>query len=320
MGKESDLFEVKNKYDESPEDENVLEILCEIVKRKRTDQHLSQGELGKNAKVDQKTISRIERKENVSYEKVVRVLKELGVTLQDVANLFTLEYETKADEKDTSYDYSQHHTERLAQYFGMTYHCFYYKTKSVLTGKKEIDSCTITTMPTMNAEDGYLKADVEHHDCEYMCKIVSPTEFNYTYFYLASKNLLKERLILILPFTAKPGSKKVKKKINAAVGVMCHFPAAEDGEDVSKAEPCYQRVLLVSEEYLNEFNERKEELATEYLPIKIPVTMFEKNKGSYNQQGFFHATLVESSYEKLAKTSSRFFHTFKKQKNDTKDT
>jgi transcriptional regulator with XRE-family HTH domain len=58
-------------------DDAILKEVCNFVKQRRIDQHLTQQELAKSAAVSRSTISLLERGENISLINLIKILRIL---------------------------------------------------------------------------------------------------------------------------------------------------------------------------------------------------------------------------------------------------
>ena len=254
-----------------------LKKLGEIIRLNREKRQMKIKELAGLVDCSAEHIGRIEKGQipNPGFPLIVQILQKCHAPLGDIVTLFDLPVETETTidksklSEDDSYDFSEDHVKRLFPFLGMKYRCYFYKfnglpSKDGRQKKTEIDRGTLIVDSSFNQDDGYLKAEFNHHGDIYTCKIVNPNDNQYIFFYLTS-NPLKERPILVIPLNRKVASRK--KKYNVGVGVMLHF-VAEKGKqkDSSEGEPCYERFLLVNLDLSDRFEPIKEEMCEKYLP------------------------------------------------------
>lgn len=201
--------------------------------REKADKTLS--EVKGITQISTKTIRRIEEGEhNTSFVNVAKLVDLYCGTLKDIAPLFGFKYE----EDDVSYDYSERHRIRLEHYTGMKYYCAYISTED--STERMIDEMLIEV--SMASDDGYLSAMAKHGGHEYEVKIVSPVEYDYTFFYLTSKGNLKDRALMILPFIRKI---RDGDKFKAGIGIMLSFDMN------NPPRPCFQKVMVFSEKHFS---------------------------------------------------------------------
>lgn len=211
------------------EHDRIKTELGSTLKTLRTKKGMTKKDVHLALGLSTREISRIERGEySPTFVNAVRLINLYGGSLSDIARLFDIQY----GEADVSYDLSSNHRKRLGQYLSEEYCCYFISTQDIKNPK--IDKMTIRTKS--NTEEGYLSAIAEHNGYEYDVKIVSPMEYNYTFFYMTSKGNLRDRPILILPFI-----REIRQKFVAGVGIMLSF--STNGSSI----PCFQKVMIFSE-------------------------------------------------------------------------
>lgn len=184
--------------------------------------------------MSQKELSRIERGEFCpTFVNAVRLINLYGGSINDIARVFDAQY----GEANLAYDFTDNHNKRLGQYVNEEYCCHFVSTQDPFD--RNIDEMKIKTKAKIG--EGFLAATAIHNDYEYDVKVVSPMEYDYTFFYMTSKGNLTDRAVLIFPFI-----REIRSKFVAGVGIMLSF--STDSPSV----PCFQKVMIFSErEYWN---------------------------------------------------------------------
>lgn len=196
----------------------------------RIEKGLTKKEVCSSIDLSAKELARIESGQvSPTFVNAVRLINFCGGSLNDIAQTLSM----RCSEVDLSYDFSDNHKKRLAQYINETYYCYFIFTQ---TAVKRMGFDTMKIRTNSDIEEGYLGATAEHNDYQYDVKIISPMEYDYTFFYLTSKGTLKDKAILIFPFI-----REIKRKFTAGVGVMLSFSID------SPTVPCFQKVMLLSD-------------------------------------------------------------------------
>lgn len=292
----------------SPNDRETLDRLIEVIQRLSESEY--NNKIANRANISSRTLDRWKKRENLpSFVRVVRLLKELGTSLDDLGYIFGIENGNKEEnDSDGSYDFSDYHRKCLQLYSGMKYFCFYCDPQSVFNRTDDnkyngyihpiFNELMLETCDHINIKkDGYLKGELNYNGYVYTCKLVVPNRSKYLYIFASGST---ERPFIALPFRhAKFIDNKNVRKIQADVGVMLHFLKADHHE------PCYQRILFVGEDIVANFrNINKAHICKEYLRQNLSAGALDDKK-----------LLIAKSDEQLVQISKKFFRELVPKKN-----
>ena len=286
--------------DLTPNDLKTLDRLLNVIQRLSESEY--NNKIANKAKISSRTLDRWKQHISLpSFVHAVRVLNALGASLDDLDYIFGIEDEyNEENDSDGAYDFSDYHRKCLQLYSGMRYFCFYCDPQSVF--KRAYDNTyngyihpifnefTLETYDHIDIrKDGYLKGKLNYNGYVYTCKYVVPNRSKYLYIYASGST---ERPFIALPFRhAKFIDNKNVRKIQADVGVMLHFLKADHHE------PCYQRILFVSEDIVDKFrNINKAHICNKYLRQNL-------SEGALDNQKL----LIAKSDEQLVQISNNFF-------------
>ena len=280
-------------------DLETLDRLIGVIQRLSESEYNNQ--IANRANISSRTLDRWKKRESLpSFVPVVRLLKELGTSLDELGYIFGIENRNKEEnDPDGSYDFSDYHKKCLQLYSGMKYYCFYCDPESVFnrTNNNKINGYVqpvfceliIETCDHINRNDGYLKGILKYSGYVYTCKFVVPNRSKYLYIYASGST---ERPFIALPFRhAKFIDNRNVRRIQADVGVMLHFLKAIHHE------PCYQRILFVGEDIVDKFrNMNKARICNKYLRQNLSEGALDDKK-----------LLIAKSDEQLEQISNNFF-------------
>lgn len=211
-------------------DENRNEIrerVAGIMKYLRIKKRMTEQEAAGKIGISTKTIERIEHGQiSSAIENIVLLMSIYNGTLDDIIKFFDINI---GGDGDLAYDLTTVHTNRLRQYIDMKYTCYYISK----TGCKP-DSLSIWTKFKTN--NGYLPATSKRDGYYYTVKIISPSDYDYTFFYLTSKGTIANKAIIIMPYL-----REIKRSFLIGVGVMLSFSVERPSF------LCYQKVIMISD-------------------------------------------------------------------------